>query len=156
MQYVGFDPGELSRILKSLSYNSVVFFVCCTLTIAAVLIDLWTGIDAARANKEPIYSHNLRRTISKISDYFRVIVFGMLIDVLGLLFPWYILPYCAMLCTLGGMLIEGRSVLENMKRKKSHAADIADAVQKIIQCLDERDAKKIIAELKYKPKSHDD
>lgn len=147
-----FTPDDQSRMFHALSYNTAVIFVCCMLIIFATLIDLWTGIDAARANKERIRSKALRRTVTKIIDYLRVILFGVLIDILGIFFPWYVLPYCAILCTLGVMLIEGRSVLENLRKKKSHAGDIANMVGKIVQCIDEKDAQKIISELKGGPK----
>ena len=147
-----FPPDDQARMFHVLSYNTAVIFVCCVLVILAALIDLWTGIDAARANKERIRSKALRRTVNKIIDYLRVILFGVLIDTLGIFFPWYVLPYCALLCTLGVMLIEGRSVLENLRKKKSHAADIASMVGKIVQCIDDKDAQKIISELKSGPK----
>mgnify|MGYP002710965094 CR=1 FL=1 len=148
MEFVVFTPEDQSRMFHALSYNTTVIFVCCMLIIFAALIDLWTGLDAARANKERIRSRALRRTVTKTLDYLRVVLFGVLIDVLGLFFPWYVLPYCALLCTLGVMLIEGRSVLENLRKKKSHAADIASMVGKIVQCIDEKDAQKIISELR--------
>lgn len=152
MEFVMFPPDDQSRMFHALSYNTAVIFVCCVLVILAALIDLWTGIDAARANKERIRSKALRRTVNKIIDYLRVILFGVLIDILGIFFPWYVLPYCALLCTLGVMLIEGRSVLENLRKKKSHAADIASMVGKIVQCIDDKDAQEIISELKGGPK----
>ena len=40
------------------SRGLTVIFVCCLLVIAAALIDMWTGVDAARANKEKIRSHS--------------------------------------------------------------------------------------------------
>lgn len=152
MEFAVFTPEDQSRMFHVLSYNTAVIFVCCILIIFAALIDLWTGIDAARANKERIRSKALRRTVTKTIDYLRVVLFGVLIDVLGLFFPWYALPYCALLCTLGVLLIEGRSVLENLRKKKSHAADIASMVGKIVQCIDEKDAQKIISELKVTSK----
>jgi hypothetical protein len=122
--------------------------MCCILTIAACFIDLWTGIDAARKNKEKIRSKALRRTVAKILDYLRVIVFGTLIDVLGLSFPWYVIPYCAIICTLGILIIEGKSVLENFHKKKSSAAKVVDIVEAIVDATDNETAEKIIKAIK--------
>lgn len=152
MDFLLLSPEDQARLCNTLSYNAAVIFVCFLLIISAALLDLWTGIDAAKANREKIRSKALRRTVSKVIDYLRIVLFGVLIDVLGLLFPWYVLPYCALICTLGVILIEGRSVLENFKKKKSHAADIAEMVGKIIQCIDQKDAHQIISELKNPPK----
>lgn len=125
-----------------------IIFMCCILTIAACFIDLWTGIDAARKNKEKIRSKALRRTVAKILDYLRVIVFGTLIDVLGLSFPWYVIPYCAVICTLGILIIEGKSVLENFHKKKSSAAKVVDIVEAIVDATDNETAEKIIKAIK--------
>ena len=126
----------------------VVAFTCAVLVWAAALIDLWTGIEAARANREPISSHSLRRTVGKVVDYLRVMRFCALIDTLGLFFSWYVLPYFVIVCTLGVLLIEMRSVIENSRKKKSHAADILDAVEDIIQAATQQDAERIIDRLR--------
>jgi phage-related holin len=116
--------------------------------IVACFIDLWTGVDAARTNKEKIRSKALRRTVAKILDYLRVVIFGVLIDVLGLTFPWYAIPYCAIICTLGILVIEGKSVLENFQKKKSSAAKVVDAIETIVNCTDNETAERIIKAIK--------
>ena len=118
------------------------------LVIAACLIDLWTGIDAAKKNKEKIRSKSLRRTVTKMLDYLRVIVFGVLIDILGLAFPWYVIPYLAVICTLGILVIEGKSVLENFHKKKSSAAQVVDIIEAIVEAADNETAEKIIKAIK--------
>lgn len=138
----------LANIKHDVGLWVMVAFTCAVLAWAAALIDLWTGIEAARANKEPISSHALRRTVAKVIDYLRVMLFCALIDTLGLFFSWYVLPYFVIVCTLGVLLIEGRSVLENSRKKKSHAADILDAVEGIIKAATEKDAEKIIEQLR--------
>ena len=130
----------------------MIAFLLCVLVCAAALIDMWTGIDAARTNKERIMSHGLRKTVSKIIDYLRIVYFFLLIDILGVVFAWYNLPYCAILATLGVLLIEGRSVIENSKKKQSAAGRVVDAVQEIIACVDSEKAQKIIEMIKEQPK----
>ena len=144
-------PEVQERLLHTVSYGTAIIFVCCILVIFATLIDMWTGVEAARANKEKINSRSLRKTVKKASDYLKVIIFSILIDILGLFFPWYDLPYCVILCTLGILLIEGKSVIENFRKKKSHAADVLEMASKIINCLDDKDARKLIEEIKSKP-----
>ncbi|MGM9763368.1 MAG: phage holin family protein [Candidatus Cryptobacteroides sp.] len=136
------------NITQDWRHGITIIFICCVLVVVAALIDMWTGIDAARANKEKICSHSLRKTVRKIIDYLRIVLFAVLIDVLGLCFPWYELPYACIVCTLGVLLIEGKSVIENFRKKRSHAADIIDMVAKIIDCADENDAKKLISLIK--------
>ena len=130
----------------------MIAFLLCVLVCVAALIDMWTGIDAARTNKEHIMSHGLRKTVSKIIDYLRIVYFFLLIDILGAVFAWYNIPYCAILATLGVLLIEGRSVIENSKKKQSAAGRVVDAVQEIIACVDSEKAQKIIEMIKEQPK----
>ena len=124
------------------SRGLTIIFICCILVIAAALVDMWTGVDAARANKERIRSHSLRKTVRKVIDYLRIVIFGVLIDFLGLFFPWYDMPYACVIVTLGVILIEGKSVIENLKKKRSSAAHVLDIVGQIIECADEKDARK--------------
>lgn len=136
------------NLTQDIGHGITIIFLCCVLVIVACFIDLWTGVDAARKNKEKISSKALRRTIAKVLDYLRVIIFGVLIDVLGLSFPWYSIPYCAIVCALGILMIEGKSVLENFHKKKSAAAKVVDAIEKIINCTDNETAEKIIKAIK--------
>ena len=136
------------NLTQDIGHGVTIIFMCCILVIVACFIDLWTGIDAARKNKEQIRSKALRRTVAKALDYLRVIVFGTLIDVLGLSFPWYIIPYCAVVCTLGILVIEGKSVLENFHKKKSSAAKVVDIVAAIVDATDNETAEKIIKAIK--------
>lgn len=138
------------NITQDLGHGVTIIFICFILIIIAALIDLWTGVDAARKNHEQIRSKMLRRTVTKVLDYFRVVIFGVLLDVLGLCFTWYAIPYAAVLVTLGILMIEGKSVLENFRKKKSNAADIVDVIGEILECADSDTAQKIIKKLKEK------
>lgn len=145
---------ELEKVgITGLHNYIVVMFTCCISITIASFADMWSGIDAARANHERIDSKGLRRTISKVVDYLRVLIFGALIDGLGLFFTWYVAPYAMILITVGIIVIECRSVMENSRKKKSHAADIADVVKQIIECADEKDAKKLVTLIKDKKES---
>lgn len=137
-----------SFITQDIKSGFTIQFSCLAIIAVACFIDMWTGIDAARANKERIRSRPLRKTGVKIVDYFRLLVFFMLIDLLGLCFPWYNLPYGTVLGTVGVVIVEGLSVIENLKKKKSHAAEVADIVTKIVECLTKEDAEKIIRLIK--------
>lgn len=136
------------NLTQDIGHGITVIFMCCVLIIAACFIDLWTGIDAAKKNQEKIRSKALRRTITKVLDYLRVIIFSVLIDVLGLSFTWYIMPYCCVVCTLGILIIEGKSVLENFQKKKSSAAKVVDIIETIVECTDNDTAEKIIKAIK--------
>ena len=142
----------LKFIVQDIRGGITIIFICSILICIACLMDMWTGIDAARANKEKIRSKPLRKTGVKIVDYFRLIIIFVLIDILGLCFPWYNLPYGAVIGTAGVLFVEGFSVVENLRRKRSHTAEVADVAAKIVKCLTTEDAEKIIKMIKDEKK----
>lgn len=110
--------------------------------VCATLIDMWSGIDKAQAKGEAINSGGLRRTITKMGDYWKVQAFALMIDVFGSLF--YAYPFASMLAGLGILLIELRSVLENLREKRSAAAKLPDMIKEIIKAKNSGEAQAII------------
>lgn len=132
-----------------LSYDKVriflaVFLAAVFLVVLAIMIDLWDGIYTARKTGQRVHSHKMRVTIDKISEYFRIVAVGFLIDCIGYLFPIYFLPFFAMIFAIGLICIEISSLFEHAKRRKSHTADMPDVISRIINCSHEHDARKII------------
>ena len=136
------------NITQDVGHGMTLIFICAVAILLAVLIDLSTGIERAKKCKERIKSHILRRTISKVVDYYRLLFFGVIIDVLGLAFVWYNIPYCAVIVAAGVVLIEAKSVLENYQRMKSAARAMPDVVKQIIEAVTDKDAAKVIELIK--------
>ena len=130
------------ELIELRDYNALTFYitvrVCITLVcwffvMCACLVDFWSGTSTAKALGESLHSHGLRRTIVKIGEYWRVLIFTLMFDMLGALLPFYSLPFATMLCAIGIICIEARSVIENSQRKHSHAAEVPDMVKKIVE-----------------------
>lgn len=117
------------------------------LVFCVVLLDLWDGIYTARRLKQPVRSHRLRATFSKFGEYWRIMLFGFIADTIGIMFPFYSLPYLSMLICLGIIVIEFRSVLEHSKRRKSKSADLPDIISGIVSAATEHDAISMIKRL---------
>ena len=144
---------DLIEFLNSLDltglYRHIGVTLMCWLTMFfSVLVDMWDGVQTARFMKEKVNSKGLRRTFSKAGDYWRMMLFGLMFDSLGLLFPWYILPYMTMVITVGILVIEFRSVWEHNRRKRSHAAELPGVIANIIKCASEKDALELINKIK--------
>lgn len=140
------------NITQDIGHGLTLMFVCAIAILAAVLIDLTTGIEAAKKCKEKIRSRILRRTVSKVIDYYRLLFFGIIIDVLGLAFTWYHIPYCAVLVAVGVVLIECKSVLENYKKMKSPASKVPDAMADAVDAIASKDVKELIDNVTDKEK----
>lgn len=121
-----------------LLYDYITLRACIILavwlfTIIACLIDFWSGVNTAKALGEPLASHGFRRTVTKIGDYARILLFTFMIDVTGSLMTFYKLPFASMLCVLAVLAIEGKSVIENSRRKEANAGDIPDIIKDILK-----------------------
>ena len=111
-----------------------IIMICWTFVFIANIIDFWSGRDTAKALGEPIDSKGYRRTFVKIGDYYRVLMFLLLFDLIGSLFEFYKLPFATLLGSVAVIAIELKSVIENSRRKKSHSAEIPQIIKEIIQC----------------------
>lgn len=110
-----------------------IILVCWFFMVVSSIVDFWSGTTTAKALGQALMSHGFRRTVTKIGDYVRLMLFALMFDILGSLLSFYIVPFATILCTIAVIYIEGKSVVENSKRKKAHAADVPDIVKKIVQ-----------------------
>ena len=145
------------KLIEEESTKSVATFVairvmivlgCWLIMIFSTLIDFWSGTSTAKALGEKLSSKGFRRTIRKDADYMQVMLFALLFDALGICFlHFYILPFATIFCTIAVLIIEGKSVIENNRRKKANAAEIPDEIRKIIKAATAKQAKEILEQL---------
>lgn len=131
---------ELNIINRYSSCITVVVFVWF-FVILAVFCDLWDGVYTARKMHERIRSHKIRHTVDKICEYWRVLFIALLLDLLATLASMrYNLPYASL--GVGALFVgvEGKSMFEHLKRRKSAALQIKDVLQGIIKCANQKDA----------------
>lgn len=145
LEYI--TTGNWGALQNDIVLRIAIILVCWGMMVASSFIDLWSGVDAAKACGEKIQSNGLRRTVSKLGDYFRIELFFLMFDGLGSLISWYELPYASMVGALAIILIEGKSVVENSRKKKSNAANIPDIIKTIVNASNVDQAKAIINQL---------
>lgn len=144
------------ELIETKDYEALTFFIavrviiiliCWVFMTLSCIVDFWSGTTTAKALGEKLQSHGFRRTIIKIGDYVRVLCFALMFDALGSLLPFYAIPFGTILCTVAIICIEGKSVIENSRRKKTHAADIPDIVKQIVQATTAKQGSEIIDKL---------
>ena len=141
------EKQDMEAIVDYLLIRMAIVLICWAFVFVANFVDFWSGRDTAKAIGEHIDSKGYRRTFVKIGDYYRVLIFALLFDLIGSLFTFYKLPFVTMLGSISVIAIELASVIENSKRKKSHAAEVPDIIKKIIQCATTKDGEKILEEI---------
>ena len=138
---------DMQGIAEYLIIRMAIVLVCWTFIFVANFVDFFSGRDTAKSIGEKIDSKGYRRTFTKLGDYYRVLIFAFLFDLIGSLFFFYKLPFATILGSVAVIAIEGASVLENSRRKKSHAADVPEMVKKIVQCSTTENGKKILEQI---------
>lgn len=128
------EQRNMEAIACYLIVRMAIVMICWTFVFIANILDFWSGRDTAKALGEPIDSKGYRRTFVKIGDYYRVLMFALLFDLIGSLFEFYKLPFATLLGSVAVIAIELKSVIENSRRKKSHSAEIPQIIKEIIQC----------------------
>lgn len=128
------EQQNMEAIACYLIVRMAIVMICWTFVFFANILDFWSGRDTAKALGEPIDSKGYRRTFVKIGDYYRVLMFLLLFDLIGSLFEFYKLPFATLLGSVAVIAIELKSVIENSRRKKSHSAEIPQIIKEIVQC----------------------
>lgn len=131
-------------VMQHFTIHVAVSVVLWVLVIAAIMLDLWDGVYTAKVTHQRIHSHKLRVTVDKISEYWRLMLIGFIIDTIGVLFPVYAFPYLSILFCVGLIGVEAKSMFEHAKRRKSKAIEAKDIIKTIIACATEKDARALL------------
>lgn len=138
------ESGDMEAIKQYLIIRIAIILVCWIFVAVAVAVDFVSGRKTARALGKPITSRGYRRSVTKLSDYYKMMLFAIMGDIIGCLFDFYIVPFMSILFVLAVLLIEGKSLLEHSRERKTAASEIPDIVKQIIQCSTGAKAKEIL------------
>ena len=149
------EKNDMEAIVSYLVVRMAIVMLCWAFVFVANIVDFCSGRETAKALGEKIDSKGYRRTFVKIGDYYRVLIFALLFDLIGSLFTFYRVPIASIIGSISVIAIECSSVIENSRRKKSHSAEIPDVVKKIVQCATTKDGERILNEIINQIKNKD-
>lgn len=142
------EDKSTSSIAAFIAVRVIIILSCWAIMVISTLIDFWSGTATAKALGEKLDSRGFRRTINKDADYMRIMLFALLFDALGISFVHsYILPFVTIIATIAVLCIEGKSVIENSRRKKAHAAEVPEVVKKIVQAATIKQAHNVLEQI---------
>lgn len=121
--------------------------VVCLLVVLAIMLDLCDGVRTAKVTGERVHSHKFRVTIWKVWEYWGFILIGFLIDCIGCIFDFYLIPYVAITFGTGLILVEAKSMFEHARLRKSKAAGLQKMLKGIIDASTEKDAREIMKKI---------
>jgi ABC-type proline/glycine betaine transport system permease subunit len=103
-------------------------YVCVFLS---VLIDLYFGVKRARRLKIVRTSFGYRRTITKLTSYFGLMLMLSIADVAASVI--FKMPYFTVLGAIGIVIVEGKSVFENIRQEEKSVEEIQKALLKLFE-----------------------
>lgn len=109
-----------------------VLYACVFLS---VLIDLFFGVKRAKRLKIVRTSFGYRRTITKLTSYFGLMLMLSIADIAASVV--FNMPYFTVLGAIGIVAVEAKSVYENLKQEEKSVEEIQKALQKIFENRDE-------------------
>jgi hypothetical protein len=121
-----FIPSIINEDWSQFKAFLTVLVVLYTCVFISVLIDLYFGVKRANRLKILRTSYGYRRTITKLTSYFGLLLMLSIADVAASLI--FKMPYFTIIGALGIVIVEGKSVFENLKQEEKGI----DEVQKTL------------------------
>ncbi len=138
MRTLLFIPALLEGDVHGFIVKLAVMLFLFLFVVIAAGIDLVTGIAASkRTGTKRTTSWGLRRTLTKLLQYFAVFLVFLLLDIcfsaLSSFLAVFSVPFLSILTVIGELITEGISILENTRKGKSKEEDKIDELQQLAQ-----------------------
>ena len=108
-----------------------VLAVLYTCVFLSVLIDLFFGVKRAKRLKIARTSYGYRRTITKLTSYFGLMLMLSIADVAASVILK--MPYFTVIGAIGIIIVEAKSVYENIKQEEKSVEEVQKALQKLFE-----------------------
>ncbi len=130
-----FIPYLLNRDWTHLQELLAVVSVLYVCVFVAVVIDLFFGVRRAKQLNIVRTSFGYRRTISKLTNYFGLMLMLSIADIVASVV--FKMPYFTVAGAIGIVLVEAKSVFENLKQQEKSIAEVQSVLLKILENKDE-------------------
>jgi hypothetical protein len=97
----------------------------------SVLIDLFFGVKRAKRLKITRTSFGYRRTITKLTSYFGLMLMLSIADIAASVI--FKMPYFTVVGAIGIVIVEAKSVFENLKQEEKSVEEVQKALQKLFE-----------------------
>ena len=118
------DWGNFHSLLTVLA----VLYTCVFLS---VLIDLFFGVRRAKRLKIVRTSFGYRRTITKLTSYFGLMIMLSIADIVASVV--FDMPYFTVIGSIGIVLVEAKSVFENLRQETKNVDEIQKVLLKLFE-----------------------
>lgn len=126
MMEILFIPSIMNEDWGHFKALVIVLVVLYTCVFVSVLIDLFFGVKRAKHLKIKRTSFGYRRTITKLTNYFGLLLMLTIADVAASVI--LSMPYFTFTGALGMVVVEAKSVFENLKQEEKSVEEIEKAL----------------------------
>ena len=126
-----FIPSIISDDWARLNTLILAVAILYTCVLVSVLVDLFFGIKRARRLKIVRTSYGYRRTITKLTSYFGLMLMFTIADIAASIV--FNMPYFTVIGTIGIVIVEAKSVIENLKHEEQNIEEVPKALQKLFE-----------------------
>ena len=136
-----FIPSIINEDWSHFNALLTVLAVLYACVFASALIDLYFGVKRARRLKIARTSFGYRRTITKLTSYFGLMLMLSIADVAASVI--FKMPYFTVIGAIGIVMVEAKSVYENLKQEEKSVEEVQKALLKLFE--NKEDIKAIIS-----------
>jgi dolichol kinase len=126
-----FIPSIINEDWAHLHALLTVLAVLYACVFVSVLIDLFFGVKRAKRLKIARTSFGYRRTITKLTSYLGLMLMLSIADIAASVV--FKMPYFTVAGTIGIIIVEAKSVIENLKQQEKSIEEIQKALQKLFE-----------------------
>ena len=130
-----FIPSTINEDWSHFYMLLTVLAVLYACVFASVLIDLFFGVKRARRLKIARTSFGYRRTITKLTSYFGLMLMLSIADVAASVI--FKMPYFTVIGAIGIIIVEAKSVYENIHREEKNIAEVQKLLLKLFESKEE-------------------
>lgn len=126
-----FIPSIMSKDWTHINELLTVLVVLYSCVLMSVIVDLFFGVKRAKRLKIVRTSFGYRRTITKLTSYFGLMIMLSIADIVAsVLFD---MPYFTVIGAIGIVLVESKSVLENIKQETKNVDEVQKMFLKLFE-----------------------
>ena len=126
-----FIPSIMSKDWTHINELLTVLVVLYSCVLMSVIVDLFFGVKRAKRLKIVRTSFGYRRTITKLTSYFGLMIMLSIADIVASVV--FDMPYFTVIGAIGIVLVESKSVLENIKQETKNVDEVQKMFLKLFE-----------------------
>ena len=126
-----FIPSIMNKDWSQINVLLTVLAVLYACVFMSVIVDLIFGVKRAKRLKIVRTSYGYRRTITKLTSYFGLMIMLSIADIVASVV--FDMPYFTVIGAIGIILVEAKSVFEHLRQETKNVEDVQKMLFKLFE-----------------------